>query len=391
MNFSRLKILLDHWQKLVLGFVCLLPSLIGCMATTGDTYTNPVDAINDLGNFRVIIPSFRGSDGDRWFNTSSDTLDLSGKVVLVDFWDYTCVNCIRTLPYLNEWYKRYEKDGLVIIGVHSPEFDFAKKEKNVEHAIHEFNLRYPVVMDNNFKIWNRFSNRYWPAKYLFDKDGVLRAVHFGEGDYGNTEAMIQKLLMEINPDLRLPRIMEPVRQTDIPGAVCYRTTPETYLGYSRAKLGNDGGYVRDDTALYIAPATYDEDRVYLSGKWKAEPEFVRYAGSAGVGSIAINYEAAEVDLVIRTDLSSVGAAEDSVPGKVYVTLDGKPLAPDDRGTDVTSDSTGTYLKFTEARMYNIVRSEAFGRHLLRLIPFSDAFAAYAFTFVTACQIPPDRP
>lgn len=345
----------------------------------------PQEKLTDLKDRHVKMPSLPDIESKYWFNTG-DTLNLKRKVVLVDFWDYTCVNCIRTLPYLKEWNNRYKDDGLVIIGVHSPEFEFAKKRENVVEALNEFGVGYPVVMDNDFKIWNLFSNQYWPAKYLFDEDGTLRYVHFGEGGYGNFEEAIQKLLKEMNPDVKLPAVMEPIRATDAPGAVCYRTTPETYLGYERGSIGNKEGYSHNEIVSYAEPNKIVEDRFYLVGKWDIEPQFVRYAGEVDSGRLIMNYTAAEVNLVILPEFRTV--SKDLHPFKVYVFQDGKPVSKEDWSSDLRSDADGkTYVTVDAARMYYLVRNKNFGRHTLTLEPSSTEFEAYAFTFVTACETP----
>lgn len=345
------------------------------------------ETLTDLKDRNIKMPSFPGIGAEYWFNTG-DTLNLKGKVVLVDFWDYTCVNCIRTLPYLKEWYNRYKNDDLVILGVHSPEFEFEKERGNVAEAIRKFDIDYPIVMDNDFKIWDRFGNKYWPAKYLFDKDGTLRYIHFGEGEYGNFEEMVQKLLKEKTPDVTLPPVMEPIRATDMPGAVCYRTTPETYLGYERGSIGNKEGYSHNEVVSYSEPTDLDKDKFYLVGKWDIEPQFVRYAGNGNDGKLIINYVAAEANLVIRPDIGANDQHNEAF--KVYVYQDGKPVPKEDWSTDLQCDSDGrTYATVNAARMYYLIKNKKYDRHVLTLQPASDEFAAYAFTFVTACETPPN--
>lgn len=373
----------------------LLPSFLASNIANGqvsvrekiETYRNAQDKPTDLGYRDIKMPSFPDLDSKYWFNVDQDnTVILKGKVVLVDFWDYTCVNCVRTLPYLKEWYERYKNDGLVIIGVHSPEFAFAKERENVSDAVERFGLKYPIVMDNDFEIWNRFGNRYWPAKYLFDKDGTLRYVHFGEGGYGNTEAMIQKLVKEISPAEELPVMMDPIRQTDVPGAVCYRTTPETYLGYERGSIANKEGYVHKEIVSYSEPNDFEKDKFYLVGKWDIEPQFVRYAGGGTGGKLVINYLGAEANLVIRPAAGTDPGPENRIPFKVYVYQDGKPIPREDWSADIQADSDGmTFVLVKDARMYYLTKNREYGRHLLTLQTSSDAFAAYAFTFVTACE------
>ena len=189
--------------------------------------------------------------GRVWLNSTPLSFrQLRGRVVLVDFWDYTCVNCIRTLPYVQAWHERYRDKGLTVIGVHTPEFTFAQYESNVERGIREFGLTYPIVIDSNREIWKAFANRYWPTKYLLDKEGYLRFGHFGEGGYGECEQVIQELLREIDPSLELPALMEPLREEDHVGAVCYRASGELYLGNRRGRIGNEGGFKEDQIADY---------------------------------------------------------------------------------------------------------------------------------------------
>ena len=182
-------------------------------------------------------PELIGTPAD-WLNSPPlKREELRGKVVLVDFWEYTCVNCIRTLPYLKEWHKRYAKDGVVIIGIHTPEFAFAKDRKNVAQAVKNLGITWPVLLDSEYKNWMAYHNSFWPRKYFINREGNIVADHAGEGGYGESEARIQYLLKEINPDAVFPEVMEPIRDTDRPGAVCYPTTPELYAGERGALNG----------------------------------------------------------------------------------------------------------------------------------------------------------
>ncbi len=373
------------WFPLVAGLFAVWGFVIRNQPAEKQIFHSPQGSLTDLRFKQIKMPTLPDINSKYWFNTG-DTLNLKGKVVLVDFWDYTCVNCLRTLPYLKEWNNRYKNDGLIILGVHSPEFEFAKKRENVAKAISESGIDYPIVMDDDFTIWNLFGNQYWPAKYLFDKDGTLRYVHFGEGEYGNFEEVIQKLLKEMNPELKLPAIMEPVRATDVPGAVCYRTTPETYLGYERGSIGNKEGYSHNEVVSYQEPVSIDKDKFYLVGKWDIEPQFVRYAGDEGDGKLIINYVAADANLVIRPDADTEDKHQGSF--KVYVYQDGNPVPKEDWSTDLHSDSEGkTYITVDAARMYYLTKNKNFDRHNLTLEPTSKEFAAYAFTFGTACEKP----
>src|ERR1700757_1246567 len=218
-------------------------------------------------------------EGGNWIQHGPVSLkELRDKAaVLIDFWDYTCVNCIRTLPYVVQWHRRYAQSGLVVVGVHAPEFNFARQPEFVRQAIKDFQIEYPVVLDNNFVIWRAYSNRYWPAKYLVDSAGRIRYYHYGEGGYRETEALIQRLLAEINPSLRLPLPMEPVRDTDRPGAVCHRVTPELYLGHQRGQFGNPQGILPGHPQNYRDPGVRMEGVVYLGGKWAVGEESAQAA------------------------------------------------------------------------------------------------------------------
>jgi thiol-disulfide isomerase/thioredoxin len=211
--------------------------------------------------------------GRVWLNSTPLSFrQLRGRAVLVDFWDYTCVNCIRTLPYVQAWHERYRDKGLTVIGVHTPEFTFAQYESNVERGIREFGLTYPIVIDSDREIWKAFANRYWPTRYLLDQGGYLRYGHFGEGGYGECEQVIQELLREIDPDLNLPAFMEPVREADQAGAICYRASvaggsatkvdsrkirlPTTFSPESRKKISStpvDAGHRPPSTSRLPKP------------------------------------------------------------------------------------------------------------------------------------------
>ena len=255
--------------------------------------------------------------GRVWFNSSPLSFrQLRGRAVLVDFWDYTCVNCIRTLPYVQAWHERYCDKGLTVIGVHTPEFTFAQYESNVERGIREFGLTYPIVIDSDREIWKAFANRYWPTKYLLDKDGYLRWGHFGEGGYAECEQVIQELLREIDPGIALPALMDPLREEDHAGAVCYRPSGELYLGNRRGRIGNEGGFKEDQIADYAFDGVPEENFFYASGRWASTAEYFE-AIESGPHSLQLKYEAAAVNLVM--------ASPHTAAAEVVVLLDGKPL------------------------------------------------------------------
>ncbi len=263
--------------------------------------------------------------GGAWFNSDPLTMkELKGKVVLVDFWTYTCINCIRTLPYLKSWHAKYSDKGLVIIGVHAPEFEFEKDAINVQKAIADFGIKYPVMQDNDFSTWRAYRNNYWPAKYLIDKDGNIRYTHFGEGDYDETELAIQELLSEAGAEITTTP-SNPLTPT-------YGRTPETYLGSERS--GN-------------------ESYVTYSGKWIQSKEFTNPSGGS---KLRLEFNAKSVYLVMRNTGS---------PAIVKVYVDGV------YSKDIVIDKD---------MLYTLVDLDAPGRHTLELEFVDDHAELFAFTF-----------
>ncbi len=306
--------------------------------------------------------------------------DLKSKVVLIDFWDYTCVNCIRTLPYLKEWHQRYASVGLQIVGVHAPEFSFARESGNVIRAVREQAITYPVVLDNDYAIWQAWANRYWPAKYLVDGKGYLRYMHFGEGAYDQTEAAIRELLRESFPQLLLPAAVEPLREEDKPGAVCYRVSPELYLGFARGPFGNVKDLAPDKAATYRDPGMHTDGFAYLDGDWLLAQEYAaRPAGAGALSRLTLPYMAKEVNLVIHPPTYG-GAAT------ISIMQDGAPLAAVDAAADVMAGGATSTMTVDVPRMYRVVNNREIGRHELTLATASDGVAMYAFTF-TSCVVP----
>jgi thiol-disulfide isomerase/thioredoxin len=325
----------------------------------------------------IRAPEF--SAGLTWLNTPHPLTmaELRGKVVLVDFWEYTCVNCIRTLPYLKAWNERYKDKGLVIIGVHTPEFHFAREAANVARAVKEFGLTYPIIVDSDQAVWNAYSNRYWPAKYLVDAKGFVRATHFGEGSYGDTEQTIQGLLREANPSVSLPTILEPVRGEDRPGAVCYPVTPELYAGYLRGALGNTEGYSPGKLVSFRDPGGYRDGLLYARGSWLNEPEALIHTRKRAQPDdyIAIRYHAIQVNTVLKP--------EQSRPVRLYVTQDGKPVSKQDKGDDLRYTEDGrSYLLVEQPRMYSVIKNAKWGAHTLKLATADEGVGLYSFTFAS---------
>jgi cytochrome c biogenesis protein CcdA/thiol-disulfide isomerase/thioredoxin len=305
-------------------------------------------------------PDFTGTQ--RWFDTPGGrplTLaSLRGRVVLVDFWTYTCINCIRTLPYLEAWDSRYRASGLTIVGVHTPEFSFEHDAGNVAHAISQFGIRYPVVQDNNYGTWNAYGNQYWPADYLVDATGQVRYAAFGEGDYGRTESAIRALLAEAGR-ARLGALAHP-SGVIVPSA---QATPETYLGSARAQ-----GWVpsepRPGTVAHRVPGSLPLNAFAYGGTWRITSES---ATAVSGGTIDAEVQGKNVYLV----LSSAGGS----PRPVQVLLDGRPVAADRAGADVHAG----VATVTGQRLYSLISAPTAERHRLQL-RFADGVSGYAFTF-----------
>jgi cytochrome c biogenesis protein CcdA/thiol-disulfide isomerase/thioredoxin len=304
------------------------------------------------------------TETERWFNTPGDkplTLrGLRGKVVLVDFWTYSCVNCIRTLPYLNAWYQRYHRDGLVIVGVHSPEFPFEREAGNVEAAIEREGIHYPVVQDNELGTWGAYGNQYWPAEYFVDAEGNVRYAHFGEGEYGEKEEVIRELLREAGDRPGQGRAeahgIAPSEGT---------TTPETYLGPFRAEDNvNADPPLTQGLHKFEAPAALGENEWGLGGRWEVGSESATARGGA---SLRLDFNARRVYLV----LGAPGGAR-----RMQVFLDGRPISPADAGDDV---GEGGMLTVDAHRLYNLVDLPRVEHHVLELRPEA-GIMGYAFTF-----------
>ncbi len=312
----------------------------------------------DLGKALPVLgaaPEF--TNPGRWFDTPALTLaGLRGKVVLVDFWTYTCINCLRTLPHVEAWYQKYRRKGLVVVGVHTPEFPFERISSNVEEAIAANGITYPVVQDNDYGTWNAYGNQYWPAKYLIDAAGNVRYVHFGEGSYGTTERAIRSLLAE-----RGARRLG--TETHVRAEVPSKTllTPESYLGLARAEAFVEPP--RAGTHTYRAPADLPTDSLAYGGTWTLAAEG---ATAAGRSSLDLGFRARRVFLVL-------GSPDHS--RTVRVLLDGRPIPRPLAGKDVEHGA----LTVSEQRLYELVDLPRVGRHRLTL-EIEPGISGYAFTF-----------
>ena len=292
---------------------------------------------------------------------------LRGKVTLIDFWTYSCVNCLRTLPHLKEWHKRYAAQGLVVIGVHTPEFAFEKDAANVKAAIKEHKLMYPVVLDSSYAIWNLYANHWWPRKILIDHKGMIVYDHVGEGEYAQTERAIQAALRRIGAK-RLPKIE---RDDHVGGGVCHPTTPEAYLGALRGRFAN-AMIERGHIVNYRRP-TMAGDRPALQGAWKVEGE---YAQSHG-GKLLMPYMAGEVNLVMAL------SPDARVKKTVEVRRDGKAMVRAEAGDDISFAKKASVVTVDHPRMYRLVFSKQHHGGLLELeVP--SGVRVFAFTFGGAC-------
>ncbi|OEZ55833.1 MULTISPECIES: cytochrome c biogenesis protein DipZ [unclassified Duganella] len=307
-----------------------------------------------------------------WLNSAPLTAEqLKGKVVLVDFWTYSCINCLRTMPYVKAWAEKYRDQGLVVIGVHAPEFAFERDIGNVRKAIKDLGITYPVAVDNSFAIWRAFGNQYWPAHYFIDAKGQIRHHHFGEGEYAQSEQVIQQLLEEAGRKNVANSVVSAedakgVQQAADMGQVA---SPETYLGYERAQnFASPEGQAADRARNYTAPAQPSLNQWGLAGSWLSQPDQVTL--SQGGGRIVYRFHARDLHLVL-------GPGKDGKPVRFRVTIDG--AAPGaSHGTDVAADGSGT---ITGQRLYQLVRqSGSIGDRTFSIEFLDPGVQAYAFTF-----------
>jgi cytochrome c biogenesis protein CcdA/thiol-disulfide isomerase/thioredoxin len=311
------------------------------------------------------------SGATAWINSAPLTLaSLRGKVVLVDFWTYSCINCLRTLPYIKAWNEKYKASGLVIIGVHTPEFPFEKDEANVRKAAKDLGVVYPVAMDNDYKIWRSFDNEYWPADYFINARGNVRFHHFGEGSYEESEKWIRTLLEEAN-HAPVPEGLTKIdaRGTEAAPDADDVQSPETYVGYARAQnFASPGGLNQDDPQLYKTPGGLKLNQWALDGHWKDEDQVATsLAADAG---ISFRFHARDLHLVL-------GPSSDGKAVRFRVTIDGH--APgSDHGIDTDAEGYGTV---TEDRLYQLIRQHGnIQDRTFRIEFLTPEVRAYSFTF-----------
>jgi len=319
------------------------------------------------------MPELAGATG--WLNSKALTRDsLRGKVVVIDFWTYSCINCLRAIPYVNAWYRHYKDSGLVIIGVHSPEFAFEKDTANVRQAVEKFKISYPVALDSDMALWKAFNNRFWPAHYFIDAQGKIRGHHFGEGKYARSERTIRTLLTEAGV-MNLPDPLDDAAGEGVSAASdsANVASPETYLGFERAEnFQSPGSFTRNGVKNYELPARLALNQWAFGGRWKVSGE--RSALEAAPGRIVYRFRARDLHLVMGP------GAQDKVNGKPVrfkVLLDGKPPGGD-HGMDVDAQGAGTVR---EQRLYQLIRQKGVVEEHEFTIEFLDPrVEAYSFTF-----------
>ena len=305
------------------------------------------------------------ADPSGFVNTNDEPITLSQyvgkKVILLDIMTYSCINCIRTFPYLVDWYKKYEDKGLIIIGIHTPEFDFEKNIDNVKAAMKKYGIEFPVVLDNNYGTWNAYNNRYWPMKYLIDIDGFIRYTHIGEGGYDETEQQIQDLLKERADVLGLSSATKdsidmPVSANvmNTPDQNVYGQSPETYLGSDRNEFfGNGTAGLPSDRASYIVPKNLSEDHFYLDGTWTITRDHAK--NLAVPARIVYPFASKHVYIVASADN----------PVTLDIKIDSKAMIP---------------VTIYESRLYEVYSGDSFGMHTIELSPETNGLKVFTFTF-----------
>jgi cytochrome c biogenesis protein CcdA/thiol-disulfide isomerase/thioredoxin len=330
------------------------------------TNTSPAD----LNNLPVegVMPPLSGAT--TWINSPPLTREqLRGKVVVVDFWTYSCINCLRALPYVRAWAEKYRDQGLVVIGVHTPEFAFEKSEANVREAVARLGVTYPVAMDNDFAVWRAFNNQYWPAHYFVDAQGRIRHHHFGEGDYDGSERVIQQLLKEAGAaDVASDLVQVQAQGAEAAADMAQIASPETYVGYARAEnFRSPGGFARDAVKTY-GPAALRLNDWSLTGPWRVTREHA--ALTAPGGRLAFRFKARDLHLVM-------GPGEGAAGLRFRVRIDGAAPGPD-AGSDINAQGQG---RIDRQRLYQLIRQAGPVRERTFEIEFLDpGVQVFAFTF-----------
>lgn len=328
-----------------------------------------------------------------WINSLPLTMaGLRGKVVLIDFWEYTCINCIRTFGENKKWYERYHKYGFEIIGVHCPEFDIAYRVSNVKDAVKRFELHYPVVVDDKFLIWRAYHNSTWPNRFLIDAKGYIRYDRSGEGGDSALEHAIQQLLKEATPSLEFPASYTIPPEQNAFAASCGATTPEMYVGQwgDRGILSNKQGYSKGKAINYTLPANLEDGHAAVSGRWETDKGSISGQSNGMIYRGKVNGNAPSSDeLVMRyhaRELYCVMNVEHGRASRVYIRQDGRDLTPQDKGVDVKFDAERhSYIEVREPRMYYLTANPKSGSHKVELFPTRPGLTINSFTFGNDCQ------
>lgn len=361
---SKLGFLTHHAEAVRKTFGVVILLAVGFIASGVDAQslftkkeTAPITSVTGLHDaLPNPYPAAEFAEIEAWLNSNPLTMkELKGKVVLIDFWTYSCINCVRTLPYITKWDRTYRDKGLVIIGVHAPEFEFEKDVSNVKNALQAHNIEYPVAIDNKLDTWTAFNNRYWPAHYLIDKDGKVVYTHFGEGNYAETENNIRHLLgLDQNADAA-PEV----------SVSSQAQTPETYLGTDRAANFSSPQKLELGDATFSLPKFLPTDHWALSGKWQVEGERI-VAQQAGA-KLQLNFTAGKVFLVLGT--------QGGKSVKATLTLNGEALS-----ASAGKDSPDGVLTVKNHTLYELVNLQSAKNGLLEITARESGLEAYAFTF-----------
>ncbi len=357
----------------IVAGVATLSVIFSTLETSQNTILNTINDESGLKTQSIDkskfkkAPELSGISG--YINTTPEELEkaMEGKVVLYDIWTYSCINCIRTLPFLTAWDEKYSDEGLLIIGVHSPEFEFEKDITNVQMAVDKYGIKYPVILDNDKEIWKAFNNRYWPHKFISDNENYIRYDHIGEGGYDETEKVIQKLLEERATQLGLNvAAAEPLVDIEEFEHTRFRT-PELYFGYKfasgRNQLGNQEGFSPGNEVTYSIPDKRDQNYFYVDGTWKNLEGSMKLVSDSG--TIILEYFAKEVNIVTANE------------AELSIYIDDKPITPDLAGSAVNPNGK-LFVKGDD--LYNIINSEESESHILKIEVSEPGFEIYAFTF-----------
>lgn len=346
--------------------------LTACVASWwGTVAAQTVSTSEEPPSIVGSAPLYSLSGATGWINSGPLTAkELRGKVVLVDFWTYSCINCLRSLPYIEAWAQKYKDTGLVVIGVHTPEFGFEQQLSNVQKAVQKFGITFPVALDSKYAIWNAFHNEFWPADYFIDVHGRVRYEHFGEGKYDESEGWIRDLLKQRSPE-GVPGGMVSVVGQGAEAAADGRDmrSPETYIGYARAEhFASPGGIRHNKEQKYLPPPGLGLNQWGFAGTW-VDHEQVAVLKSAG-GEIEFHFHARDLHLVL-------GPTEDGKPVRFRVTIDGHPPG-EDHGVDTDADGNGVVTAY---RLYQLVRQHgAVADHIFTIVFLDPGVQAFSFTF-----------